>query len=70
MNFRSLNSLLALGFGDDDEDEDAPRTPPPRRPVLKRGSIREYVEHSEGSDRPLSPTSDALKKLSEEVFSF
>jgi hypothetical protein len=64
-----FSSFRTFGFGDDDEDEDAPRTPPTSRPILSRDSIREFVEHSEGSDGPLSPTSDALRKLSEEVFS-
>jgi hypothetical protein len=60
----TINSLWTLG-------EDAPRTPiTPSRPVLSRGSIREFVEHSESSDGSFCPTSDAMRKLCDEVFAF
>ena len=63
-----MNSLF--GLMEDDDDEENPQTPAAAssRPTLSRETVRSFVEHSECSDGLLSPTSDALRKLSAEVF--
>ena len=69
-----LDSFQKMVVGDFDfagDEDETPMTPPnQRRPVLSRDSVREFVEHNDQPEAPLSPTIDALRKLTEEVFSF